>query len=343
MVVARLPAPRDADPPGERAELLRVRVDNGMVETIRSLTDRPRPGPRPVGRGGLDRHRSRGREPLLLDRRRGSAAPDQLVPPPRRLGLQEVLRCSTSRRRWARSRSRPIGRTLAARIGSIDRLSAPAFCDLESPDLRTWLIAPDDESRVEWIATLVALGPDDPRRPARPLDRPQEPPRRPASSGPRSCRSRANSRRTPSRPTGSGGSAGWAARSATGRPRPRPPRPSSPRSSTRPACSSTTSARITPRPWAPSRRWRSGPTRPIGGSACSGSGPRSSWRRARLDRAGQTIAYLREQDPKPAHRLEATGSGYKLTAEPLPGRGWPDLSRAEGRGDPGGPPRPGAR
>ena len=91
MVVARLPVPRDAEPPGERAELLRVRVDNGMVETIRSLDRRPRPGPRPFGRRGLDRLRPRGREPLLLDRRRGPAAPDQLVPPPRRLGLQEVL------------------------------------------------------------------------------------------------------------------------------------------------------------------------------------------------------------------------------------------------------------
>ena len=51
---------------------------------IRSLDDRRRPRPRPLGRGGLDRLRPRGREPLLLDRRRGPAAPDQLVPPPRR-------------------------------------------------------------------------------------------------------------------------------------------------------------------------------------------------------------------------------------------------------------------
>ena len=32
---------------------------------------------------------------------------------------------------------------------------APALCDLESPDLRSRLIAPDDASRIEWIATLV--------------------------------------------------------------------------------------------------------------------------------------------------------------------------------------------
>jgi hypothetical protein len=50
----------------------------------------------------------------------------------------------------------PDGRTLAARIGPIDRLGAPALCDLESPDLRARLIAPDDSSRVEWISTLLA-------------------------------------------------------------------------------------------------------------------------------------------------------------------------------------------
>ena len=50
----------------------------------------------------------------------------------------------------------PDGMTLAARVGPVDRLGAPAFCDLESPDLRTRLIAPDDSSRIEWIATLVA-------------------------------------------------------------------------------------------------------------------------------------------------------------------------------------------
>ena len=49
----------------------------------------------------------------------------------------------------------PDGSTLAARVGAIDRLGAPALCDLESPDLRSRLIAPDDASRVEWIATLV--------------------------------------------------------------------------------------------------------------------------------------------------------------------------------------------
>ena len=49
----------------------------------------------------------------------------------------------------------PDGRTLAARLGTTDHLSAPVFCDMETNDLRTRLVAPDDPSRLDWIATLI--------------------------------------------------------------------------------------------------------------------------------------------------------------------------------------------
>ena len=50
----------------------------------------------------------------------------------------------------------PDGRTLAVRVGSIDRLGPPALCDLDAPDIhRARLIAPDDASRIEWISTLI--------------------------------------------------------------------------------------------------------------------------------------------------------------------------------------------
>ncbi len=49
----------------------------------------------------------------------------------------------------------PDGSCLAARVGVADHLGAPALCDLESQDPRTRLIAPDDSSRLEWIASLV--------------------------------------------------------------------------------------------------------------------------------------------------------------------------------------------
>ena len=49
----------------------------------------------------------------------------------------------------------PDGRTLAARSGSTSSLGYPVFCDTESPDLRSRLVAPDDSARLEWIATLT--------------------------------------------------------------------------------------------------------------------------------------------------------------------------------------------
>ncbi len=49
----------------------------------------------------------------------------------------------------------PDGRTLAARLGSNEPLSAPVFCDTETNDLRCLLVAPDDSTRLEWIASLV--------------------------------------------------------------------------------------------------------------------------------------------------------------------------------------------
>ena len=49
----------------------------------------------------------------------------------------------------------PDGRTLAARAGVASQLAYPVFCDTESPDLRSRLVAPDDTARLEWIATLT--------------------------------------------------------------------------------------------------------------------------------------------------------------------------------------------
>ena len=51
----------------------------------------------------------------------------------------------------------PDGRTLAARVGSSERLLAPVLTDLEAGDLKARLVAPDDSARLEWIATLTRL------------------------------------------------------------------------------------------------------------------------------------------------------------------------------------------
>jgi Tol biopolymer transport system component len=153
LVVARKPVPRGGEPPGEQAELLRVRVDNGLAEPIRPLATE----------AVLGRDRSVEGVSIAFD--------------------GENLFCSTivdggpQVVTWYRPRDNmvykkfpildfaapmgslsvsPDGSTLAARVSAADRLGAPALCDLESHDLRSRLIAPDDGSRIEWIATLVA-------------------------------------------------------------------------------------------------------------------------------------------------------------------------------------------
>lgn len=49
----------------------------------------------------------------------------------------------------------PDGKTLAARVGPVDQLAAPLLCDTESSELEVRLIAPDDSTRLDWIATLI--------------------------------------------------------------------------------------------------------------------------------------------------------------------------------------------
>jgi WD40-like Beta Propeller Repeat len=321
MVVARLPVPREADPPGERAELVRVRVDNGMVETIRSLT----------ADLVLGRDRSVEGVSIASDREGENLFCSTVVEgQPHQISWFHLRDGSVYKKFSLMDFTAPMGslslspdrRTLAARIGSIDRLAAPALCDLESPDLRTWLIAPDDESRVEWIATLVGAArtilaglptpSTDPKDPSAPrVERPTLLPvlgEFEASSEP-TYRLRRIGR--------------------MGRPlcdRPAEAAPPSPelaaildearlffdylREDYSAALGSLEA--LEERSETPDRRFR-----------LLGVRAQIFLAQGKLDRAGQTIAYLLEQDPKPSLRLEATGAGYALTAEPLPGRGWP--------------------
>ena len=152
LVVARKSVPRGGEPPADQADLIRIRVDTGQSETIRALsTD-----------AVLGRDRSVEGVSIAFD---GES-----------LFCSTVIEGTPQQITWYHPRDdavykkffildfsapmgslsiSPDGRTLAARVGSIDRLGAPALCDLESPDLRARLIAPDDTSRIEWISTLI--------------------------------------------------------------------------------------------------------------------------------------------------------------------------------------------
>jgi hypothetical protein len=154
LVVAARRSAAPGENPGDRIEMLRVRVDTGLSETIQLLASEKILGRNRSVEGvsiafGLDGEN-------LFCSRVIDGNPNQIVwYRPRENAIYKnfaILDYSLPMTSLSLS---PDGRTLAARIGSIDRLSPPALCDLESPDLRSKLIAPDDESRMEWINTLV--------------------------------------------------------------------------------------------------------------------------------------------------------------------------------------------
>ena len=153
VVVARKSVPRGAEPPGDQAELVRIRVDTGQSETIRALTTD----------AVLGRDRAVEGVSIAFDGENLFCStviegmPQQITwyHPRENEVYKKFFILDFSAPMGSLSIS-PDGRTLAARLGSIDRLGAPALCDLESPDLRSRLIAPDDASRIEWISTLVA-------------------------------------------------------------------------------------------------------------------------------------------------------------------------------------------
>jgi len=317
IVVARKPQGQ-----GDAAELHRVRVDTGQVEKVRSLTDD----------GALGRDRSIEGVSIALDRDCENlfcstvveGQPHQLAwIRPRENGVvyKKFSMLDHTAPMGSLSLS-PDGRTLAARIGSADRLSAPALCDLESPDLRTRLIAPDDASRVEWIATLLGSArPILATLPAATVD-----PRDPASG-------------RVERPTILPILGEFEANSEAffrlrrigrmGRPlcdRPVDAPPAGPelaaildearlffdylREDYAAALGSLEA--LETRADSPDRRFRLLSVR-----------AQIFLAKGQMEQARQTIAYLRDREPRSPHRLEGVGASFALTPESTPGRGWP--------------------
>ena len=317
VIVARQPAPRNAEGPGDLAHLIRVRVDSGASEVVRPLS------PDSV----MGRDRSAEGVSLAVDREGEN------------LFCSNVADGQPNQITWVRLRDgavykkfylvdftipmgslslSPDGRTLAARVGTTDRLSAPALCDLESNDLRTRLIAPDDSTRVEWIATLVRsarliLG----ALPAAGSDRP--------TILPVLGEFEANSeilhrlRRI-----------GRAGRPLCDRPASLPP------------ASPELAALLDE-----ARLFFDYLRRDYGAALDSletlEARAETPDRRSRLlsvraqlflaqgmhDRAAHAVDYLRDRQPRPRFRLEVAGGKFSLTPETIPGRGWPDYLRSK--------------
>jgi len=179
-IASRKSVPRGADPPGEQVELIKVRADNGQSETIRSL----------AVDAVLGRDRSVEGVSIAFDGEslfcssvvEGAANVLTWYHPRENEVYKKFTLVDFSAPMGSLSIS-PDGSALAARVGPVDRLGAPVICDLESSDPRSRLMAPDDASRVEWIATLVQsartilanlpiTSPEPNAKKTRPLDRP---------------------------------------------------------------------------------------------------------------------------------------------------------------------------
>ncbi len=155
VVAARRSSPRGADQPGgDFIEMLKVRVDSGQTETLRALSSEPMNVRDRAVEGVSIAFDGDGENLFAATVIDGS--PHQIVwYHPRENEIYKRFVLLDYSVPMSSLSLAPDGRTLAARIGPIARLSPPALCDLDSPDLRSRLIAPDDESRIEWIATLV--------------------------------------------------------------------------------------------------------------------------------------------------------------------------------------------
>jgi len=322
VVVARRPVVRGGEPPGEQAEMLRVRVDTGVAEAIRPLSSDI----------VLGRDRSVEGVSIAFDRDGENLFSSTVVDGqphqvtwyrPRENAIYKRFSIIDHTAAMGSLSLSPDGRTLAARVGPVDRLSPPALCDLESNDLRSRLIAPDDSSRVEWIATLVAsarailsglpVASTEPRTPA--ASRVERPNLLPVltefdpNSDPvfRLRRIGKMGRPLCDRPAGSPAA---------------DPAVAAILDEARlffdylredyPASLASLDA-VEARADSPEERFNLLTVR-----------AQIFLNRGEIDRAGKTIAYLRDHDRRPIHRVEWAGGGYALTEEPVDGRGWPD-------------------
>ncbi len=323
VLVARKSVPRGAEPPGDQAELLRVRVDNGLAETIFPLS----------ADAVLGRDRSVEGVSLAFDSKGDNLFCSTVVEgtpheitwyhPGEKAVYKKFSIIDYTMPMGSLSLS-PDGQTLAVRVGSIDRISAPALCDLYSNDQRSRLLAPDDTSRIEWIATLVAAArgtlaalptaSTDPKVPATArLDRPTLLP----ILGEFEWNSQASYRLR---------KIGRMGRPLCDRPAEAPPAAPEVAALLDEArlffdylkedySAALASLEILDgRDGSPDVKTRLLAVR-----------AQIAIAQGKVERAQHTATYLKELEPRPARRVEWTSEGYKVTdTEPVAGQGWPE-------------------
>jgi len=321
-VVSRRAIPKGGEPPGEQADLLRVRVDTGTAEVLRPLSTE----------AVLGRDRSVEGVSFAFDRDGENlfcstvveGQPHQVVwYRPRENAVYKRFSILDHSAPMGSLSLSPDGQILAARVGPVAHLSAPALCDLESNDLRSRLVAPDDSCRAEWIASLVGsarsilaalpVASTEPKTPAASrVDRPNVLPI-------------LTEFEPNSDPTYRLRRIGKLGRPLCDRPADAPP--------IDPALAPLLDeARLF---FDYLREDYSAALASLETLEARAESPEDRARllavraqiflnRGEFDRAGKTIAYLKDRDPRPARRVEWTAAGYRVSEEPTAGRGWPD-------------------
>ena len=322
IVVARRSIPRGAEPPGDQADLLRVQVNTGAVEAIRAFSTEPVLGRDRSVEGvtfALDRDGDNLFSSTVVD-----GQPNQVVwCHPRENTVYKRFSIVDHSAAMGSLSLSPDGRTLAARIGPVDRLSAPALCDLESSDLRSRLLTPDDSSRVEWIACLVAsarsilaalpVASTEPKTPAATrIDRP--------NILPILTEFEPNSD-----PTYRLRRIGRLGRPLCDRPADAPPADPE-------LAPILAEARLF---FDYLREDYAAALESLEALEARADTPQDRARlqvirvqiflnRGEIERARKAIAYLKDREPGPTRRLEWAGGNYQISEEPTTGRGWPD-------------------
>lgn len=138
----------------DQLDLIRVRLEGGGVELVRSLsTDGGSMRERAVEAASITSDRD-GENIFLATEVEG--APHQVTWfHPRDNAVYRKFHPADYSIPVGSLALTPDGQTLAARVGGPDQLSAPLLCDLASGEPKTRLIAPDDSTRLEWIEILT--------------------------------------------------------------------------------------------------------------------------------------------------------------------------------------------
>ncbi|HEV3121432.1 MAG TPA: biopolymer transporter Tol [Isosphaeraceae bacterium] len=136
----------------EQVDLVRLRVDQGRPERLKSLTDDP--AGRPKAFRGVTFTFDRDAEELFLSVAYDAQPSCITWVRPRENAVYKVFNPFHVSVPISSVAVSPAGKHLAMRVGPRKTFTPPALCDLETEKLIP--LVPDDAARLEWLATIMA-------------------------------------------------------------------------------------------------------------------------------------------------------------------------------------------